>query len=73
MSIPPLSTIEVDGSWGWARLWVVAEDDSKMEVVVMRSKCLPQGDEDLRCLDSSKWIQVVSDVNSHRAHGRCIA
>src|ERR1700730_2732837 len=44
-----------------------------MEVVVARSKCLPQGYEDLCSFDFRQRIQVVPAVHSYRSHWGSIA
>src|SRR4051812_4279258 len=47
--------------------------ENPAEIVVLRSKCLPQSDEQLRVLDSRRRIQVVSYVNAHRTDRRRVA
>src|SRR6478735_7057857 len=42
-------------------------------VKVECSKCLPQCNEDLRCLDAWDRIQVTADIKSDRTHRRDVA
>src|SRR5215470_11083919 len=68
MSRGPLAANVNDGSCVQARGWVAAVCQ-KTVAVVMRSKGLPQCDEDLCGFNSSDWIQVVSDVKADRPDG----
>src|SRR3954447_24568907 len=45
---------------------------SKTVVAVKRSKCLPQRDKDLGGFDSSQRIEVVPQIDSHRANRRSV-
>src|SRR4029453_15068491 len=54
-----------------AQVRVVQVVRNNLEVKVQCSKCLPQSNEKLCCLDALDWRQVMAYIKSNRTNGRC--